>query len=221
MPILLIAIVGMIIITSQSQFVFAGVQGGEEDPDGDNIFDPGDNCPNNYNPGQEDSDGDGIGDACEDGASQTTITSDVNGSVSVGTGETVVIANDATVNGNIEVNGGTLVVTQRSTLNGNIESKGGTVIIEDGSTILGNIQIEVSGAGGVLEINNASIDGNIESVGIDTLTMTNSYLTGNISSTDDNIVTITDNDVGKNITITSPNTCIESGNTAKKNSGCP
>jgi len=182
-----------------------------------------DNCPNEYNPGQEDSDGDGIGDACEDGvANQTIISSDVNENVSVDTGETVIIGNDSTVTGNVEINGGTLVVTEGSTIIGNIESTGGTIIIEDGSSLLGNIQIEVSGAGGVLEINNATIDGNIESVGIDTLTITNSYLTNNISSTDDNSVTITGNNVGKNITITSPNTCTESGNTTgNNNSGCP
>jgi len=216
-----IALISMILITSQSPLAFAGVQCGEADPDCDQWFSD-DNCPNHYNPGQEDSDGDGIGDACEDDpANQTIISSDVNENISVDTGETVIIGNDSTVTGNVEINGGTLVVTEGSTIIGNIESTGGTIIIEDGSSLDGNIQIEVSGAGGVLEINNASIDGNIESVGIDALTMTNSYLTGNISSTNDNIVTITGNNVGKNITITSPNTCTESGNTAKKNSGCP
>jgi len=53
----------MIIITSQSQPVFAGVQGGESDPDGDNVF-TNDNCPNVYNPGQEDVNDDGVGDVC-------------------------------------------------------------------------------------------------------------------------------------------------------------
>jgi len=62
-PILLIAIVGVIIITSQSQPVFAGVQGGESDPDDDNVF-TNDNCPNVYNPGQEDVNDDGVGDVC-------------------------------------------------------------------------------------------------------------------------------------------------------------
>ncbi len=57
------AIVGMIMITSQSQNVFAGVVGGDSDPDADEWFSD-DNCPNVYNPGQEDVNEDGIGDAC-------------------------------------------------------------------------------------------------------------------------------------------------------------
>jgi len=217
-----IALVSMIIISSQSPLAFAGVQCSESDLDCDNVYTT-DNWPNDYNPGQEDSDGDGIGDACDnDEPNQTTITSEVNEPVSVDTGETVVITSGATVNGNIDVNGGTLIVTQGSTINGNIESTGGTVILEDGSNLDGNVQIKVSGAGGVLKINNASIMGNIESQGIDSLTITNIYLGGNISSTNDKTVTITDNTVNGNIEIIGPNSCTESGNNANgNNSGCP
>jgi len=218
-----IVLVSMIFISSQSPLAFGGQQCGEEDPDCDNVY-TRDNCPNDYNPDQKDSDHDGIGDACDaDLDNQTTIRSDVNEPVSVATGETVVIAKGATVNGNIEVNGGTLVVTQGSTINGNIESTGGTVIILENSILDGNLQIKVSGAGGVLEINNASIMGNIESQGIDTLTITNIYLGGNLSSTNDQTVTVTDNDVNGNIEIVGPNNyCTEERNTVNgNNSGCP
>lgn len=36
-----------------------------DDPDGDGVANPCDNCPSRSNPGQEDADGDGLGDACD------------------------------------------------------------------------------------------------------------------------------------------------------------
>jgi len=218
-----IVLVSMIIISSQSPLAFAGVQGGESDPDGDNVF-SNDNCPYVWNPDQEDTDGDGTGDACEvEEPGETIISSEVNESVLVGPDDSVVITNGATVNGNIDVNGGTLVITLGSTINGNIESTGGTIIIEKGSILDGNVQIKVSGAGGVLEIMDAIIFGNIESEGIDKLTIININLGGNLSSTNDKTVTITANTVNGNIEIINPAySCSESGNNVNgNNSGCP
>jgi len=216
-----IALVSMILITSQSNSAFAGFV--DEDNDGfqnlyrecnesDTNCDPDDGDPCNPNPYSE---------SCIPSENIIEIKTDVNGEVVVGSDDVVVISNDATVNGNIDVNGGTLIVGEDVTINGNIESTGGTVIIENGSTLNGNIQIKVSGAEGILTINDASIMGNIESVGIDTLTVTNIFLGGNISSTNDKTVKITDNTVNGNMDIISPTSCLEGNNTVNgNNSGC-
>ena len=215
-----IVLASVILISSQSPLAFGGLQCGSEDPDCDDVY-SNDNCPNDYNPGQEDYDGDRIGDVC-DSDTPEVISEDYSGPISIGPGETVVITAGTMVDGNISMDGGELIVEAGGIINGNISGVDSIIKIEGGSTIDGNIQILVSGAEAVLEINNAIIDGNISSNGINILTMTNTYLTGNISSTGDNTVTITDNDVGKNITITSPNSCTEYGNSVgKNNSGCP
>ena len=213
-----IALVSMILITSQSNSAFAGFV--DEDNDGfQNLYRECNESDTNCDPDD--------GDPCNPNPSASTcdyleIKSDVNDSIVVGPNETVVITSGATVNGSIEVNGGELVVKEGSTINGNIESTGGTVSIESGSTLLGNVQIKVTGAGGILTIKDASIMGNIESEGIDTLTITNIYLDGNISSTNDQVVTVTYNTVSGNIEIMGPNSCTESSNNVNgNNSGCP
>jgi len=99
----------------------------------------------------------------------------------------------------------------------------GTVTIGEGGSVSGNVQIKVSGAGGILTVKDASIMGNIESEGIDTLTIINIYLGGNLSSTNDQSVTITDSEVNGNIEISGTNNyCTESSNDVNgNNSGCP
>jgi len=213
-PFLLIAIVGMIIITSQSPVAFAG-QGGFEDKDNDGYStfqgDCDDTDPNVY-PRH----------GCFEGERSIEIESDVNDGFVVGPDEIVVISNSATVDGDIQVNGGTVVITESSTIKGNIESNGGSILIEEGSVIEGNVDILVSGDGGVLEINGGIVSGNLITNGIDTLTITNSNINGNIYSENDGDVKITGNTVNGNLEILGPQSCSESSNNVNgNNSGCP
>jgi len=212
MPILLIAIVSMIMITSQSPVAFAGA-GVWEDKDNDGYStqqgDCDDNDPNVYP---------------VDGLCVTTIEieSDVKDGVVVGPDDIVIISDGVTVDGDIEVNGGTVIIGESSTIKGNIESNGGTILIKEGSVIEGNVNIIVSGAGGVLEIDEVDIKGNLETNGIDTLTITDSNINGNIYSENDIDVTITGNTVNGNLEILDPSSCSELSNDVNgNNSGCP
>ena len=148
-----IALVSMILITSQSTAVLAG-SGGFEDKDNDGYStfqgDCDDTDPNVY-PGH----------GCFEGERSIEIESDVNDGVVVGPDEIVVISDSATVDGDIQVNGGTVIITESSTIKGNIESNGGSILIEEGSVIEGNVDIQVSGDGGVLEINSGIVSGNL------------------------------------------------------------
>ncbi len=111
-----IALVSIILITSQSPVAFAG-EGGWEDKDNDGYStfqgDCDDKDPNVY-PGH----------GCE---TKIEIKSDVKDGIVVGPDEKVVISNSATIDGDLQVNGGTLVITESSTIKGNMESNGGSI----------------------------------------------------------------------------------------------
>jgi len=202
----------VILVTSQSTAVLAGSGGWEDkDNDGYSTFqgDCDDTDPNVY-PGQG---------SCE---TKTEIKSDVKDGIVVGPDEKVIISNGATVDGDLQINGGTVVISESSTIKGNIESNGGTILIKQGSVIEGNVNIMVSGSSGVLEIDEAEIKGNLETNGIDTLTVTDSNINGNIYSENDRVVTITGNTVNGNLEILGPLSCSESSNNVNgNNSGCP
>ena len=205
-----IALVSMILITSQSPIAFAGA-GVWEDKDNDGYSTEQGDCddedPNVY-PGH--------------GVCPTKIESDVKDGVVVGPDDQVIISNGATVDGDIEVNGGTVIISESSTIKGNIESNGGSILIKQGSVIEGNVNIMVSGSSGVLEIDEAEIKGNLETNGIGTLTVTDSNINGNIYSENDGVVTITGNTVNGNLEILAPQSCSESSNDVNgNNSGCP
>jgi len=149
------------------------------------------------------------------------IESDVNGDLVV-TSNQIVFLTGVTVDGNLQVNGGVIFITESSIIKGNIESNGGTIVINPGSTIYGNVDIGVSGPGGVLEIEEGNVFGNLITNGIDTLTVIGSYVDGNIFSENDSNVTITGNTVNGNLEILGPSNCSESSNDVNgNNSGCP
>jgi len=207
-----IALLSMILITSQSPVAFAGA-GIWEDKDNDGYSteqgDCDDNDPNVYP---------------VDGLCVTTIEIDydVKDGVVVGSDEQVIISNEAIVDGDIEVNGGILIITESSIIKGNIESNGGTIVIKQGGIIYGNVDIVVSGPGGVLEIEVGNVFGNLITNGIDTLTVTKSNIDGNIFSENDGDVTIKGNTVNGNLDILGPSSCTESSNSVNgNNSGCP
>jgi len=214
-----IALVSMILITSQSPVAFAGAC---QDEDGDGYYHV--SAPSYCGPD--------LPRDCDDtdpnvypvnGVCPIQIETDVKDGIVVGSGDTVVISKGATVDGDLQVNGGTVIISDSSTIKGNIVSNGGSILIEEGSVIDGNVDIVVSGDGGVLEINGGIVSGNLLTNGIDTLTITGSNINGNIYSENDGDVTIIGNTVNGNIEIINPTVnCSESDNSVNgNNSGCP
>jgi len=217
-----ISLVSMILITSQSLSAFAGFVDRDDDgfqdigfcdPEKRPTCDPNDADPCDPDPSSEN--------CVPLPPPPIMITTDVDGVV-VGPDEMVIISNGATVDGDIEVNGGTVIITESSIIKGNIESNGGTIVINQGGTIYGNVDIVVSGPGGVLEIEEGNVFGNLITNGIDTLTVIGSYVDGNIFSENDVDVTITGNSVNGNLEILAPSSCTESSNDVNGNNfGCP
>jgi len=112
-------IVSIIMITSQSQVAFGGAGGFEDkDNDGYSTFegDCDDTDPNVY-PGH----------GCFEGERSIEIEDDVDDGIVVGHDEIVIISNSATVDGDLQVNGGTVIISESNTIKRNIVSNGGSI----------------------------------------------------------------------------------------------
>jgi len=62
-----------ILVSSSGQGLFGAYQACDDDPDGDRVVNPGDNCPVDPNPDQADNDGDGLGDVCDPDDDEDTV----------------------------------------------------------------------------------------------------------------------------------------------------
>ena len=103
--------------------------------------------------------------------------------------------------GNVSVDGGTLILSQSSTVTGNIEGiNGASIVIEESSLVEGNVRILISGPGSTLEIIDSSVNGDIEILDIDSLTLSNTIFGGNIISTNTGILTITGSNINGDTT---------------------
>jgi len=213
------AIVGMIIITSQSPAAFAGAC---TDIDNDGYYPPSAPlyCGNVDKRDCDDTDPEvGTGSGCVY-QEAIVIESDVNGDVDVSPGDIVVISYGATINGNIKIDGGTLTLEYGATVKGNVESdKGGTIIISD-STVEGNVKA----VEGDLTINGATvINGNVESDKGGSVFINGSTIDGNVVVKEAMSVTVTGNTVAGNVEIENTSgSCIDTGNDVSGNiDGCP
>ena len=214
-----IAFVSMILIISQSPEAFAGACQ-DKDRDGYYTTSAPIYCGNVDERDCDDTDPNiGTGSGCVYEES-IVIEYDVNEDVEVGPGEIVVIAKDATIHGNIKIEGGTLILSHGATVKGNVDAdKGATIMISD-STVEGNVK----GVEGSLTITgSAVINGNVESDKVESVIITDSTIDGNIVVKEAMSVTVTGNTVAGNVEIEETSgSCEDTGNTVNGNfDGCP
>lgn len=167
----------------------------------------------------------------------TIIDTNISDNVNINSGETYLITNGATIDGNIKLNGGAVIVENGATVTGMIDSKNGATVEVSDSTIEGNIK----GKGESTTITNSLIKGNVDSNEETTVTITLSIVDGNLkvddattvivseNTVDGNLdvkknqdVEITDNTVNLNLTISNTSgSCVDTGNTVEGNfDGC-
>jgi len=188
-----IALVSMILITSQSPAAFAGIDE-HHDADGDNYSPKQGDC--------DDTDPDVYpGHGCGDPVNTIEITSEV-GNVDVGPNDVVTISNSATVKGNIKIQGGTLILSGGVTVEGNIESDKGATVVISGSIVKGNVLSKEDGS--TIISASSIIEGNVVSDKEESIIIVDSKINGNIEVLNAKSVRITGNTVDGNLEITEP-----------------
>ena len=156
------------------------------------------------------------------------ITTDVNSSLNIGPGEIVMISG-ATVNGNIQIDGGVLTIEHESTIKGNINSINGATIQIHDSIVEGNVKLEynsisiISGSNIIGNVNfnyvqtmflfQSFVNGNLKVVNSDEAGILENTITGNTDVSYNDSAVFSDNSINENLGIQNNSECTHSNNT--------
>jgi len=135
---------------------------------------------------------------------------EVNLNLKIGLGQTLTL-NPATVNGNLEVEGGTIIFKPGSGINGNVICKDGSNLTIQSSTINGNILID--GCDSVIIFSVAPINGNIDVKNSNTVIILNNSIMGNLDVKENLSVTVTGNNISGSLKVIDNTNCVEGSNT--------
>lgn len=127
-------------------------------------------------------------DQLEEGVCDRTIEADFNDTLKVKKGQKCVIEADATVTGNIEVDGGVLKVKGGATIDGDISTeRGAKVTIEDNAEVTGNLDLSVKAGDGAaaLTVLDSTIRGNLTTSGKAEIELQRNTIDGNLDLAND------------------------------------